>query len=155
MDPAVPFYSVRTMSQQVANSEAVFARRYPLLGLRLFSGAALGLALIGLFGLMSFNVRQRRREFGIRAALGAGRAQIAMPVLAHAAGLAAVGFAGGVMGSVALSGVLRSLLYGVSAADPATFIRVALVLSATVAAGAWLPVRYAVRVPPSDVLRTE
>ena len=155
LDPAVALYSVQTMASQIANSEAVFARKYPLLGLRLFSYSALGLALIGLYGLMSFSVRQRRREFGIRTALGAGRGQIAWPVLRHALFLAFTGFAGGILGSIALSKLLSTLLFGVSASDPATFVQVGVVLVVTIAAGAWLPVRYALRVPPSDVLRTE
>ncbi|HUG41679.1 MAG TPA: ABC transporter permease [Longimicrobiales bacterium] len=120
-----------------------------------FAAIALLLAAIGVYGVIAFGVGQRRREFGIRLALGARSRRVAAGVVREGALLAALGIAVGLAGSLLLSGALRSLLFGVSATDPAVLAGGAAVLMAAALLASWLPARRAVRVDPAEALREE
>ena len=120
-----------------------------------FAGAALVLATIGIYGLMSYHVTQRTREIGLRIALGARPGDVAGLVLREALILSSSGVVLGLGGAIAASGVIRSLLYDTPAADPTTLAGVALLLGAVAVAAAFLPARRAARVDPMVALRHE
>jgi ABC-type antimicrobial peptide transport system permease subunit len=121
----------------------------------LFGAVALLLAVLGVYGLMSHAVSRRRRELGIRMALGAGSAQVMGMVLRRGSAIAASGIALGLLGSLAVTRVLASLLYEVSVNDPATFLAVPLVIAGAAFAACWLPARRAARTDPVGSLRAE
>jgi putative ABC transport system permease protein len=120
-----------------------------------FASAALLLAMIGIYGLMSYHVTQRTREIGLRIALGARPNDVANLVLREALVLSSAGVVLGLGGALAAGGVLRSLLYDTPAADPTTLASVALLLGAVAVASAYLPSRRAARVDPMVALRYE
>jgi ABC-type antimicrobial peptide transport system permease subunit len=111
------------------------------------------LAAIGIHGVLSYGVAERRRELGIRAALGAGRGQLAWLVVGEGLGLAAVGIVTGLAIALAAGRALSSLLYGISATDVATYALVVIGLAAIALAATWLPARSASRVDPALLLR--
>jgi predicted permease len=153
LDPNLPVADVKTLDEVV--SQAVARPRFYLSLLALFAAAGLALAAIGIFGVLSYTVAQRRREIGIRIALGAQPAAVLRNVMAGALRLAAGGLVLGVAGALALSRAIRGLLFDVSAADPATFLAVAVTLGAAAALASWLPARSATRVDPASALRSE
>jgi putative ABC transport system permease protein len=155
LDPSAPMMQVRTMPAFVETSPSVFTRRYPMLLIGAFAAVALLLAVIGIYGVMSFSVAQRTRELGIRIALGATRREIAGIVVRDAAVLALMGAAIGIPLALALTRLLASLLYGVTARDPLTYASVAALLCAVAMAAAWLPARRATRVDPTEALRAD
>ena len=153
VDPDQPISGVRTMDELIAQS--VGQRRLSMLLLSLFSGIALVLASVGIYGLMSYSVTQRSRELGVRIALGAGRSDVLRLVLRQGMSLALLGIVIGVGAAFALTRLIASQLYGVGATDPATFLGVALLLAATALAANLLPALRAMRVDPAVVLREE
>jgi putative ABC transport system permease protein len=118
-----------------------------------FAAAALLLALVGIYGVMSYSVSQERRELAIRMAVGASALAITRQVIGHALLLALGGIAAGSAGAFALSRLLESLLHGVSAADPRAFLAAAALQVAVAVAAAWLPARRAARVAPMEALK--
>ena len=120
-----------------------------------FAVAGLVLALVGLYGLTAFEVRQRFREIGIRLSLGARPGEIRRRIVRERMAVAAVGIAGGVVASLLLSGLLGGLLFGVEPTDPWTWVGALVVLMGTTALAAWIPSRRATRVHPRDVLTSE
>jgi putative ABC transport system permease protein len=120
-----------------------------------FAGLALLLAGFGLFSVIAYSVAQRRREIGIRVALGAQPSAIRSLVLSQALWLGVAGLVIGVAGALAATRVLGSLLYGVSASDPATFGAVSAALFLVMLAAAYLPARRATRVDPMVALRAD
>ena len=132
----------------------MFLRRYPVFLLGVFAAVALLLASIGIFGVVSFGVAQRTREFGIRMAMGAVRRDIVRLVLRRTSPPVLVGAAVGLAGSVALATVFRGLLFGVARADPTVLAGVALVLAAVAVLSALLPALRAARVDPAVSLRS-
>ncbi len=118
-----------------------------------FGALALILAAIGLYGVTSYGVNERRREIGIRLTLGAGRAAAERFVLGRVARLVAMGVALGLAASVALSPVVRTLLYELEPRDPATIAIAAVVLTIVGLLAGWLPARRAARIDPAQVLR--
>jgi putative ABC transport system permease protein len=155
LDPAVPVYAVGTMDDQIADSPAVFARRYPLILISAFAVAALLLAVVGIYGVINHSVTQRTREMGIRMALGARGSDLVRGVLGHGLALASVGIVLGTGAALAASRVLARLLYGVSPSDPLTYAGVVVLLAAVAVAASWLPARRATRIDPLTALRAD
>ena len=153
VDPDQPLARVSTMSELV--SQSVGPRRLSMLLLSLFSGIALVLASIGIYGVMSYSVSLRSRELGVRIALGAGRGDVLRLVLRQGMSLALLGIGIGVVTAFGLTRLIRSQLYGVRASDPTTFLGVALLLGTTALAANLVPALRATRVDPAVVLRDE
>jgi len=153
LDPDQPLGSVSTMDKNIGNSLAT--RRLTMALLGTFAVLALLLASLGLYGVMALSVTQRTRELGIRMALGAARADVFRLVLGQGVALVGVGIGAGLLGAIAASRALRSLLYGVGPLDPSA-ISIAIVALVTVALVAcFLPARRATLVNPIEALRTE
>ena len=136
-------------------SDTLRARRFYLLLLGAFSAAALFLGVVGLYGVVSYAVRQRVREIGIRVALGARTPTILRLFLGRATGLIGVGLGAGLLGSVLLTRYLASLLYEIRPTDPLTLGGVSIVLAIVALAATWVPARRASRIDPALVLRGE
>jgi len=120
-----------------------------------FASLALVLAAIGIYGFMSYMVSQRTREIGIRVALGASRATVLGLVIRDGFGLVIVGLAGGVAAALGLSQLVRSLLFGITATDPATYAGVPLLLAVVALIACYIPARRAASVDPLIALRQE
>jgi putative ABC transport system permease protein len=153
IDRDVPTSNIRTMEQYLAASVA--PRRFNLWLLTVFAGAALVLAAAGLYGVISYGVAQRRHEIGIRLALGARRSDVLKLVIGQGMALALVGVALGVAAALALTRLMKNLLFGVSATDPLTFIVIALLLTGVALLACYLPARRATKVDPLEALRYE
>jgi predicted permease len=153
IDPDLSMYSVRTMDERVAESLA--QRRFSMLLLGLFAGAALALATIGIYGVMAFLVNQGTREIGIRMALGATRHEILKLVVLKGMTLAVSGVVIGLAAALVLTRLMRSLLFGITAADPATFGAIALLLTLVALLATYFPARRAARIEPILCLRSE
>jgi predicted permease len=153
LDRDLAVANVRTLDQVVADS--VGARRLTLLLLGLFGGVALLLALVGIYGVTAYGVSQRTREMGIRLALGAAPGAVRWLVLSEGLRLAGLGLAAGLALALAGGRVLRSQLYGVGSADPATYLALSVVLLLVAGAATWIPARRATRVDPAITLRAE
>ncbi len=153
LDPTVPIYAMHTMEDVV--SRAVAQPRLSAFLLVLFAVLALALAAVGIYGVISYAVSQRTREFAIRMAVGAQQQNILRMVLREAAWLAAAGLAIGLVASLWATRLLRSVLFGVGPRDLATFATVPLILAAVALLASYLPARRAVRVDPMAALRTE
>jgi len=136
-------------------SSSLRARRFNLILVGFFAGAALLLAVVGLYGVMAHRVVRRTGEIGVRIALGATRANILRLVLAQGVRVTAIGVALGIAGSLALTRAIRSLLFGLRPADPATFAAVAVLLIAVAFLACYLPARRAAKVDPNVALRYE
>lgn len=149
--PWAPVFDLRSMSARVATATAQIRFSTVLLGL--FAAVALALAVMGIYGVLSFAVQQRTGEIGIRMALGAERGSVLGLVLRDAAGLAVVGLGLGVVAALALTRVLRSMLFEVGTTDPVTYVAMAGVLAAAVLAAAWVPAQRAARLDPVIALR--
>ena len=152
-DPEQPIYDVKTIAQRMEDTAQ--PRRAPMLLLTLFSGVALLLAALGVYGVLAFSVTQRTAEFGIRLALGATARDLAVLVLRQGTWLVGAGVVLGLMGYLALSQIVAQLLYGVSAADPTTLAVAPLLLALVALVASLLPARRATRVDPITALRAE
>ena len=153
MVPDFPIYDIQTMASRVAVASAHARFSATLLGI--FAAIALALAVIGIYGVMTFTVSQRTREIGIRMALGADRGKVIRMVVGEGAVLAGIGVAIGVALALGLTRVLGAFLYDVKPSDPITYIGLVVLLGGTALAAAWIPARRAARVDPAGVLKGE
>lgn len=149
--PGVPLYDVRPMRERV--SDATAYAQFSTVLLAAFAVVALALAALGAYGVISFGVSQRRTEIGIRVALGATRSDVLKLIVGQGMMLAGIGGGLGLVGALATTGVLRSLLYGVGPSDPLTLVAIVVLLVVAVMLASWIPARRAAGVPPANVLR--
>jgi putative ABC transport system permease protein len=148
-----PILAIETMEQRLARS--ITPQRFQTTLVTLFSVVGLVLAAVGIYGVVSYSVAQRVREFGIRLAVGAQRSDILRLVVRQALRLVAVGLALGLLGALALARVLKSFLFQVGTTDPVTFLAVSLFLTSVALLASYLPARRASRIDPIVALRCE
>jgi putative ABC transport system permease protein len=153
LDTDLPIYKARDMRDYI--SDSVAQRRFTSMLVSVFAAAGLLLATVGLFGLISYSVEQRRTEIGIRVAVGAEKSDIIGMVLRSGVTLALAGIVIGLAGTLALSSVVKSQLFGVTATDPLTFIGVALGLVTVATAACYIPACRAANTDPLVALRNE
>ena len=146
-------FNVRTMEDILAQSIA--PRRFSMLLLAIFAVVALVLASIGIYGMLSYAVAQRTREIGLRMTLGAQSGNVLRLVIGQGMKLAVVGVVLGLLASFAVTRTMKTLLFGVSATDPVTFIGIALLLALVALLACWVPARRAAKVDPIVALRYE
>jgi predicted permease len=152
-DPTIPVYDVRTMEDRMSNSLA--RNRFSTLMLGAFAGFALLLAIVGVYGVMSYLVTQSSHDIGVRMALGAQRSSILGMVLRHGAVLTVVGIVAGLIGAAAISRVMSTLLFGISTTDVATFAAAPVILAGIAFLASYVPAWRATRVDPVVALREE
>jgi ABC-type antimicrobial peptide transport system permease subunit len=153
LDPDLPLSAARPLSQIV--NESVTEQRFQMTLLTVFAALALALAALGIYGVTAYSVAQRAREIGIRMALGADSSLVLRMVVGGGMRLALAGVGLGVMGALAGTRVLASLVYQVSTTDPLTLATTAAVLIGAAALASWVPARRATRVDPAVSLRVE
>jgi predicted permease len=153
LDPDMPIYKMRTMGQRV--DESLAERRFSMLLLTLFAVLALGLAAIGIYGVMAYLVSQGTRELGIRLALGAAPNDLLMLVVRQGLSVAFAGMALGLTGALVLTRFMNALLFGVRATDPLTFVAIPAALTLVALLAIYVPARRAARVDPLVSLRSE
>jgi putative ABC transport system permease protein len=153
LDSRIPVTDVQSMGELLSTSLA--EERFDMILLGLFAVLALILSAVGIYGLMSYSVSQRTHEMGIRVALGAQRRDVLRLVVGDGAKLAFSGIAIGIVGALALTRVMTSLLFEVKPTDPATFSIVAILLTIIALAACYIPARRAMRVDPMVALRHE
>ena len=150
VDPSLPPPSMFEIEQLIRGTMA--ARRFALVLLAIFAGTALVLAVVGIYSVMAYAVRQQTRELGIRVALGAPRRSLLAGVVGRAARLAAMGVVLGALGAIMLTDSLSGLLFGVEPTDPRTFVGVALLLATVAVAASLFPAWSAMRADPMVAL---
>jgi putative ABC transport system permease protein len=153
IDKDQPVYDIRTLAQLLG--EAIAQRRLNMLLLGAFALIALLLATSGIFGLMTYTVTQRTHEIGIRMALGAQKSDILKLIFGRGMSLTLIGLMVGLAAAFALTRLMSSLLFNVSATDPLTFLSVALLLAAVALVACYIPARRAMKVDPLIALRYE
>lgn len=153
MDPNLTFTEVRTMGELVSQASA--RRRFQTALLSAFAAISLLLAVVGLYGLMSYSVSRRTRELGIRMALGAARGDVLLLIVNNAARLIAAGLVSGLVCTAFAARAVRSFLFGVTDHDPATMILVCAMLIICGLVAAWIPARRAASIDPMQALRAE
>jgi len=153
VDKDVPLASIRTMQEVIANS--VQRRRFSMLLLAIFAAAAMLLAAIGLYGVVSYSVAQRTREIGVRLALGAHRPAVLKLIVKQGMKLVLIGMAGGFALSLGLTRLIAGMLFGITATDPLTFVAVNALLIAVALLACYIPARRAAKVDPMVALRYE
>lgn len=153
VDRAMPVYQVRTMEETVRGLD--WRTKFVMSLLAIFSAISLLLAATGIYAALSYVVSQRTREFGIRMALGADRRDVLKLVVGQGMMLAGTGVGIGLIASIALTSLMASLLFGVGATDPLTFVGVALLLGSVALVACYVPARRATKVDPMIALRYE
>jgi predicted permease len=155
VDPAIPIVGLRTLEEFRSNTPAIAERRLQMRLLVSFALVALALSAIGVYGASAYAAEARRREFGIRMALGASRRGVLWLALQDGARAAVFGALAGIPAALLIASRLRDMLYGVTPFDPATVAAVLGALTAVVCAASLVPARRATRVDPARTLRTE
>ena len=150
-DPLLPAFRVMSMDANIAQSYWQQALTGKLFGV--FATIALVLAAVGVYGVISYAVSQRTQEIGVRVALGAQRADVLRLIVGHGALLGVIGVGIGLVGALAVTRFLRTMLFGVSPFDPASFIGVSLMLTAIALLASYIPARRAAKVDPVEALR--
>jgi len=153
IDSDQPVFEVRTMDTRLG--EMMAQRRLNMILFGIFAAVALLLASVGIYGIISHNVTERTHELGVRMALGASRGNVLKLILRQGMTLTAIGIGFGLAGAFGLTRVMSSLLYGVSATDPLTFVLIALMLGVVALAACLIPARRATKVDPISALRYE
>lgn len=153
VDPAEALYDFRTMQERV--DESLTGQRFLVILLSIFAGLALALAALGVYGIISYTVRLRDRELGVRIALGADRRDLFRLILGQGFRFACIGFAIGLLATLLAGRVLSSLLYGTSLFNPVTLFAASAVLAATILFACYVPARRAAKVDPMVALRYE
>jgi predicted permease len=153
VDKDQPVFKVITMEKLAA--ESITLRRVSMLLVGGLSALALIMAAIGIYGVMSYTISQQRREIGLRMALGAQASDVLKLVIGQGMKPALVGMIVGLLASCALTRLIKSLLFGVSATDPATFVMISILLGGVALLASWIPARRATKVDPMIALRTE
>ena len=153
LDPEIPVFSVRSMDEATLATTAM--RRFNLTLMSMFAGVALLLAAVGLYGVIAYSVGQRRREIGLRRAIGATTGDVRRLMFAAGARMVVPGLAVGVLGALALGRLISAQLYGVSATDPLILASVVGLLTAVALLACLIPTRRAVRIAPMEALRHE
>ena len=153
VDRAIPITQVQTLEDVVAGTVA--GPRFVTILLGIFATLALGLAAIGVYGVISYTVAQRTQEIGVRMALGAGSGRVLRLVLKQGVSMALIGIAIGVGGALIATRLLTGILYGVSATDPVTFVGVAVFFTGVAILASYLPARKASTIEPMVALRSE
>lgn len=153
IDPSQPVYDVRTLDQALA--ESIAPRRFNLFLLGSFAVSSLGLALIGIYGVIAYSVAERTREIGVRMALGAQRREVAAMVVREAAPMAIAGIVAGLASAWALTRLMATLLYDVKPTDPEVHIAVAVLLGTSAVLASAGPVLRAASIDPAVALRNE
>jgi putative ABC transport system permease protein len=153
MDQDVPLFSVKSMEEYISTSVA--APRFSTTLLSIFAGVALILTIVGLYGVMSYSVAQRTNEIGIRMALGAQSRDVLLMIVKQGSVLILLGLAIGLIGAYALTRVISSLLFGVTAKDPFTFAAVSVLLAFVALLACYIPALRATKVDPMNALRCE
>jgi putative ABC transport system permease protein len=153
LDPQLPMTRIATLDQLMA--ESLSQRRFVAMILAVFAGSALGLAAVGIFGMMAYLVGQRTREIGIRVALGAHPSGVLGRVFAEGLTHAGLGLAIGTVGALGLTRLVSSQLFGLAPSDPATFVGAAMILLTTAVLACFVPARRAARVDPMVALRED
>jgi putative ABC transport system permease protein len=153
VDPEQPIYNVMTMEQRL--SDSIASRRFQSFLFGIFAAVALIIAAVGVYGVFSYVVSQRLREIGIRMALGARPLDVLKMILRQGTVVTLAGVLAGLTASFALTRVMESLLFGVTATDPATFAGIALLLAAVALGACYLPARRATKVDPMIALKCE
>jgi putative ABC transport system permease protein len=150
----MPYIQTTTIGEDFIR-DALAPTRFAMALMAAFAAIALVLAVVGLYGVISYGVTQRTREIGVRMALGAEPTAVAWLVLGNGLRLAIAGVAIGAAGALAATRVLSGMLFAVSAIDPTTFVATALVVAAVALLASYLPARRALRMDPADVLRAD
>jgi len=153
VDPDQPIYNIRTMDE--IRGESVAPQRLNLMLLTIFAGIAFVLAIVGIYGVMSYSVTQRTHEIGIRMAIGAQPRDVFRMILGQGMMLTVIGLATGLVGAFALTRLMATMLFGVKPTDPATFAGVMLLLTVVALMACYLPGRRATKVDPVISLRYE
>ncbi len=153
MDADLPVYNVSTLNELISGSVA--QRRFQMTLIGVFSLLAVLLAVVGIYGVVSYSVSQRTNEIGIRMALGARAEDALRTVLLQGARLAGIGIALGLVGSLALNRLLENFVFGITTVDPITYVVTPAVLGLVAIAATYLPARRAGRVDPMVALRAE
>jgi len=152
-DPDMPLYDVRTMEESLRF--ALWEQRIYMVMMAVFAALALIIAVVGIYGVMTYSVAQRTQEIGIRMALGAARPDVLRLVVGQALRLTLIGMGIGLAGAYAVTRLMTSQVFGVSTSDPPTFVGVTIILAASAVIAAWVPAERATRVDPMVALRSE
>jgi ABC-type antimicrobial peptide transport system permease subunit len=155
LDRDLPVTQLEPLGDRLATALPLARSRFNSLSMGIFALLALLLAAVGIYAVLSYSVRQRTREIGVRLALGAQRAELLQQVLRRGLILALTGVAFGIAGSLALTRLLDSILVGVSSVDPLTFLAISAVLMAVATVACYLPAWKASRLDPFEALRRE